>query len=54
MIQDNIVQNIAVWDGVSNWSPDGYVLVDITSQPQVGIGWIYDGTNFTAPPPSED
>lgn len=48
MIQNGIVQNIAVWDGVSSWSPQGYVLADITSMPQVDMGWAYDGKNFSA------
>lgn len=50
LILSGVVINIVSWDGVSPWTPDpSYTVVDITSQPQVAIGWSYDGTNFTAP-----
>lgn len=50
MIQDSIVQNIALWDGISNWSPTGYTLIDITNLDQfIDLGYTYDGINFTAP-----
>ena len=54
MIKDGIVLNIAIWDGVSNWDPGGYLLVDITDQNEVDIGWNYDGTNFINPNIQED
>lgn len=49
MIQNGIVQNIAVWDGISNWKPEGYDLVDVTDLSQVDIGWAYDGKSFSQP-----
>ena len=49
MIQNNVVQNIAIWDGISLWKPQNYILVDITNQPSVDIGWSYDGTSFSPP-----
>jgi hypothetical protein len=53
MVQDGVVQNIALWDGVSTWSPAGYILVDITNLTQfIDLGYTYDGTNFSAPSPS--
>lgn len=48
MIKAGVVMDIAIWNGSSTWTPTGYTLVDITSQPTVDIGWTYDGTNFHA------
>lgn len=48
LIQDGVVRNIAVWDGVSPWNPEPqYLAVDITSRPDVQIGWLYDGSEFS-------
>lgn len=52
MIQDGVVFNIAVWDGISTWDP-GVPVVDVTDMPQVDIGYLYDGQNFTAAPQIE-
>jgi hypothetical protein len=58
MIQSNIVVNIALWDGISQWDPGPeYELIDVTSTvcidgTPVIIGCDYDGTNFY--PPSGD
>lgn len=49
MIKDGVVQNVALWDGVSPWDPAGFVLIDVTAQPDVAVGWTYDGINFLAP-----
>lgn len=49
MIKDGMVYDIAVWDGVSPWNP-GYLLVDVTDKPEVKIGDLYDGENFTPAP----
>lgn len=49
MIQEGVVVNLALWDGVSNWNPPGYTLVDVTGQ-FVDLGYLYDGQNFSAPP----
>ena len=55
MIQANTVMNIAVWDGVSVWEPEGYELVDVTEMPEVRIGFLYDGETFADPnPPVEE
>jgi hypothetical protein len=44
------VQNIIVWDGVSQYTPPpGEVTVPLTSG--AGIGWTYANGTFTAPPP---
>jgi len=52
IIKNGVVTNIAVWDGVSEWEPDGDAVVDV-SDLRVGIGYTYDGETFTAPPSQE-
>lgn len=52
VIKNGAVINIAVWDGVSVWSPSGDQTVDVTARPEIGIGWTYDGANFF--PPAEE
>lgn len=49
MIRAGVVVNTAVWDGESEWEPLGFVLVDITDDPEVSIGWTYDGADFSPP-----
>lgn len=51
MLMNNIVINIAIWDGVSQWNPGNqYTLIDVTHTiPQPGPGWTYNGTSFTPP-----
>lgn len=47
MILDGVVDNIALWDGITEWNPgDQYILVDITNNPSADIGNTYDGINF--------
>ena len=50
---ENKVENIALWDGVTPWQPchedDELVLVEGVP---VDLGWIYDGLNFSVPPPA--
>jgi hypothetical protein len=54
MILNDVVVNIAVWDGVSLWQPEGYTLVDLTHQPQVDMGYRYDaGTGLFSAPAEE-
>lgn len=51
VVVDGVVVNMALWDGVSEWgSEEGVVL---PSGEYVGIGWLYDGTEFIAPPVPE-
>lgn len=52
MIKDGIIQNIALWDGIAEWKPAGYELIDISNRLEVDIGWAYDGQSFQ--PPSQD
>lgn len=54
LIRNGTVENIAVWDGISEWNPGKeYELVDVT-ETAVGIGYTYDGVSFIAPPPSAE
>ena len=46
LITNGVVVNIAIWDGISLWTPSCDSIVDITNNPDVQIGWTYDGTNF--------
>ncbi len=47
VVQNRIILNEADVDG---WTCDpAYTLVDVTSQPTVDIGWLYDGSVFTPP-----
>lgn len=56
MIQNSIVSNMAVWDGVTTWNPGSqYTLIPLTDQvctdgTPVQIGCSYDGTNFISDP----
>lgn len=47
VIENNIVVNVAIWDGESEWSPDNGVA--ILAADGVGIGWSYAEGVFTAP-----
>jgi len=50
VVKDGIVINIVVWDGETEWQPDeGYA---VKTDGSVGIGWLYDGNDFTPPPES--
>ena len=41
IVVDGVVVNTVVWDGVSEYNPEG-VLVDLTGiDPEPGIGWDY-------------
>ena len=45
-IVDGVVVNVSVWDGESDWTPAEEV-VEITKGVTAGIGWDYDGKEFT-------
>jgi hypothetical protein len=51
LIENGVIINVAAWDGVSPWTPTGYIEVNITNyNPQPGIGWTTsDNINFTNP-----
>ena len=46
IIIDGVVVNTVVWDGVSEYNPEG-LLLDLTNfDPEPGIGWDWDGKKF--------
>jgi hypothetical protein len=49
VIQNGIVVNIILAD--PSFVLPGYTLVQLPDDSLVGIGWLYDGTNFTQPVP---
>lgn len=45
----NIVKNVIVWDGESNWTPpEGMTCLNVENI-ECGIDWIYDGSVFIEP-----
>lgn len=48
-------QTVALWDGVTAWNPVAAGLCastqDVTATPQVGPGWTYASSAWSAPPP---
>lgn len=51
VVVDGVVVNMALWDGVNEWGPEEGV--ELPAGEYVGIGWLYDGTEFIAPPVPE-
>jgi hypothetical protein len=53
LIENGIVVNVIVWDGdTSTWAPPAeFSALAIPAESIATIGWLCDGTNFTAPPP---
>lgn len=49
IIDQNTVTNVTLWDGVTPWTPAAGEAVACPDN--VGIGWTYDGTTWTAPEP---
>lgn len=45
----NIVDNIIVWDGGDSWQPPENMTCINVEDIECNIGWIYDGSVFTAP-----
>ena len=49
---NNIVQNICIWDGVTEWSPpEGQTAVLDTDPPTAELSYIYDPATGTFSPP---
>lgn len=49
VVENEIVVNVILWDGESEWSPDNGVAIIADSG--VSIGWSYVDEVFTPPPP---
>lgn len=53
MIRDGVVENVSLWDGnMSTWQPPEDIIC-IPAPDEIGIGWTWDGKNWTAPVVSE-
>jgi len=51
LIKNGVVDNMVLWDGVSEWTPPEGVTLVMDPPAGVGIGWAYDGASWTAPEP---
>ncbi len=50
IVEAGLVVNIVAWDGNSDWIPQDGTLVELLpAGSPVGIGYLFDGTNFNAP-----
>lgn len=60
VVENGMVVNTAVWDGVTRWPlPDGQIAVRLPEGSPVSVGWAYDKGIFTAvsipsPPTGEE
>ena len=49
--ESNVIENVIVWDGVTEYSQDEkFYLVEINEE-NVGIGYSYENGIFVEPPP---
>lgn len=46
------VVNVALWDGETEWKPDGEI-VQLPDDSPVSAGWTRSGNDWVAPPLSE-
>ena len=46
---ENIVDNIVFWDGSDSWQPPENMTCINVEDIDCSIGWVYDGSAFTAP-----
>ncbi|MIE68101.1 hypothetical protein EL06_00955 [Salmonella enterica subsp. diarizonae] len=47
VVENDVVTNLVIWDGKSEWSPETGTAVLVNGA--CGIGWSYDGKSFIAP-----
>jgi hypothetical protein len=49
MVKNGVVENVSLWDGDTNkWQPPEGITC-IPAPDEIGIGWTWDGANWTAP-----
>lgn len=48
-IEDGLIINAVVWDGVTKYSPEGCILIPVDEYPGIWIGWTWDGNQFIPP-----
>ena len=53
IVEDGKVTNVVVWDGVTEYNPDGELVSMSGVTPEPGIGWDYDGKKFADNRPVE-
>jgi hypothetical protein len=49
ILDGDLVVNVALWDGVTPWEPDGEI-VALEDDSPVGPGYVRDGDEWIAPP----
>ncbi|HII3218557.1 TPA: hypothetical protein ACY3HR_005551 [Citrobacter freundii] len=47
VVENDVVTNLVIWDGKSEWMPETGTAVRVNGA--CGIGWRYDGKTFIAP-----
>ena len=50
-ISSGLVTNLIIADPVIDPSPDGFILIGLSDEDPVNIGWTWDGTEFINPNP---
>jgi hypothetical protein len=48
-LSTNLVINLIIADPSVDPSPDGFILISLSDEDPVGIGWTWDGTDFVEP-----
>jgi hypothetical protein len=50
IVENGAVINVVLWDGQSGWEPPTESTANLLpTGSQVGVGYTFDGTNYTAP-----
>jgi hypothetical protein len=52
--QTNLVENVIIWDGVSQWTPPENCYVEPLTNPHAGIGWSFINGELSAPAPQPE
>jgi hypothetical protein len=52
VVKNSVVENMVVWDGVTEYTPDGE-LVEVTSDTRIGGSWDGNVFTFVEPTPPE-
>lgn len=51
--ETNVVENVAIWDGVAQWAPPEGRYLQLLDNASAGIGWSFVNNQFV-PPVTED
>jgi hypothetical protein len=52
-LEDDLVTNVSLWDGVSDWNP-GCEIVELADDSPVGPGWTRNKGKWIEPPLTEE